>query len=631
MKKLLTLIALAATQAMQAPLHAGEILVEAESFDTKGGWVVDQQFMDFMGSPYLLAHGMGTPVSDASTAIDVPETGKWQVYVRTYNWTSPWTDAEGPGKFRVRIGGKTLKNTLGATGNEWQWQYAGQIRLEAGQTTLSLTDLTGFDGRCDAVYLTTEDLTADPETDKKIDDIRAAVLDRQKAAADTLEFDFVVAGGGIAGMCAAVAAARLGCNVALVNDRPVLGGNNSSEVRVHLGGYSEVAPNEGLGRMIREFGHLKRGNAQPAANYEDAKKQAFIDGEENVTLFANCHASEVLTEGSTITAILIKNIETGECHWLKAPLFSDCTGDGTIGYLAGAHWTMGREGRDEYGESLAPEKADSFVMGASVQWYSVKTDHKTKFPEFSYGVEFNENNCEKVTMGEWTWETGMNREQITEAERIRDYGLLVVYSNWSFLKNRASFRKDYANRRLAWVAYVLGKRESRRLLGDYVLAQDDIDKDVRHEDASFTTTWAIDLHFADSVNSARFPGNEFKTRTVHHWIHPYAVPYRCLYSRNVDNLFMAGRNISCTHVALGTVRVMRTTGMMGEVVGMAAALCKKHNTTPREVYHHHLGELRSLMEKGAGRADAPDNQRFNEPNETLPLPKALMQKEAQQK
>ena len=143
--------------------------------------------------------------------------------------------------------------------------------------------------------------------------------------------------------------------------------------------------------------------------------------------------------------------------------------------------------------------------------------------------------------------------------------------------------------------------------------------------------WAIDLHFADSVNSARFPGNEFKTRTVHHWIHPYAVPYRCLYSRNVGNLFMAGRNISCTHVALGTVRVMRTTGMMGEVVGMAAALCKKYQTTPREVYHHHLAELRSLMEKGAGRADAPDNQRFNEPNETLPLPKAYMKYNSRQK
>ncbi len=149
---------------------------------------------------------------------------------------------------------------------------------------------------------------------------------------------------------------------------------------------------------------------------------------------------------------------------------------------------MGREGRDEYGESLAPEQPDSLVMGASVQWYSKDMKKKTSFPRFEYGMRFGADNCEPVTMGEWKWETGMNRNQITEAERIREYGLLVVYSNWSYLKNHYADRKKYANRSLDWVAYVSGKRESRRLLGDYVLAQDDIDKNVAHEDASFTTT-----------------------------------------------------------------------------------------------------------------------------------------------
>lgn len=222
------------------------------------------------------------------------------------------------------------------------------------------------------------------------------------------------------------------------------------------------------------------------------------------------------------------------------------------------------------------------------------------------------------------WETGMNRNQVSEAERVRDYGLLVIYSNWSYLKNHYKDHKKYANRSLDWVAYVSGKRESRRLLGDYVLSQDDIDKNVAHEDASFTTTWSIDLHFPDSVNSVRFPGNEFKSATVHRWIHPYAVPYRCLYSRNVDNLFMAGRNMSCTHVALGTVRVMRTTGMMGEVVGMAAGLCHKHRVEPRDIYHHHLPELKQLMQAGLGKRDVPDNQRFNEPNKLLEVPGAYI-------
>lgn len=161
-------------------------------------------------------------------------------------------------------------------------------------------------------------------------------------------------------------------------------------------------------------------------------------------------------------------------------------------------------------------------------------------------------------------------------------------------------------------------------LGDYVMSEEDINKNVLHEDASFTTSWSIDLHFADSINSIHFPGNEFKTRTIHRWIYPYAVPYRCLYSRNVNNLFMAGRNISCTHVALGTVRVMRTTGMMGEVVGMAAGLCHQYGIMPRDVYRHHLPELKVLMQDGLGKKDVPDTQHFNEPNRFLDKPRAFI-------
>ena len=412
-------------------------------------------------------------------------------------------------------------------------------------------------------------------------------------------------------MCAAVSAARLGCNVALVNDRPVLGGNNSSEVRVHLGGYSEVGPNDGLGRMIREFGHTRKGNAQPASNYEDDRKQEFIDNEENVTLFANCRATRVRMDGNRIAAVLIQDVVTGKVCWLEAPLFSDCTGDGTIGYLAGADWRMGREARSEYGESLAPEQADSMVMGASVQWYSVKKDGRTTFPEFSYGVTFNEDNCEKVTMGEWTWETGMNRDQCEEFERIRDYGLMVVYSNWSYLKNRLKDNDKYRNRSLGWVAYIAGKRESRRLLGDHVLTENDLINEVVYPDASFTTTWSIDLHYPDPKNSEHFPGEEFKSICTHGAVNPYAVPYRCLYSRNIDNLFMAGRDISVTHIGLGTVRVMRTTGMMGEVVGMAAGLCTEHKALPRQIYTDHLDELKALMSKGMGKSGLKNNQLYN--------------------
>ena len=589
-----------------------KLLVEAENFERKGGWVVDQQFMDLMGSPYLMAHGMEVPVEDASTTISFPESGTYYVYVRTYNWTSPWYGGKGPGKFTLKIGNKKLPIVLGDEGNQWMWQPAGKISVKAGNSNLTLKDLTGFNGRCDAIYFTTEKEQLPPNETVQLTDFRKKMLNIP-AELELYSYDVIVIGGGIAGMCAAAAASRLGCKVALINDRPVLGGNNSSEVRVHLGGNIGVGPNSGLGRMIREFGHSKEGNAKPAANYEDEKKELFIANEKNITLYANYRAISVKTDGNRIESVIIKHIENGKEVELKAPLFSDCTGDGTIGYLAGADYNMGRESRAEYGEELAPIQPDKMTMGSSVQWYSADKGKPTRFPIFSYGLQFNEKNCEKVTMGEWKWETGMNFNQIDDFERIRDYGLMVIYSNWSFLKNELKDNKKYKNRALDWVAYIAGKRESRRLLGDYILKQDDIDKNVYHEDASFVTTWSIDLHFPDSLNASHFPDAPFKAATKHIHIYPYAVPYRCLYSRNIENLFMAGRNISVTHVALGTVRVMRTTGMMGEVVGMAASLCKKYNTTPRGVYQKHLPELKALMKEGVGKKEGiPDNQKFNE-------------------
>ena len=607
---------------LSSRVSAAQLWLETENFTDKGGWVLDQQFMDLMGSPYLMAHGIGVPVADASTSVVIPEKGQWHVYVRTFNWTSPWTSEDGPGAFKVRIGGKTLKTVLGTKGNAWEWQYAGKVSLKAGQTSVALCDLIGFNGRCDVIYLTTDPDDVPPSEVSALATFRKEKLNIPEP--QIKKYDFVVVGGGIAGMCAAVAASRLGCKVALINDRPVLGGNNSAEVRVHLGGHVEIGPNKGLGRMIREFGHAKKGNAQPAENYQDEKKQAFIDAEENIDLFSSYRAVQVKKEDNRIQSVLIRHIETAQEMWLEAPLFSDCTGDGTIGFLADAHWRMGREARSEFGESLAPETADKLTMGASVQWYSNKSDKPAVFPEFSYGVKFDENTCEKVTMGEWKWETGMNYDQIYDAERIRDYGLLVVYSNWSFLKNHLKDNEKYKNRSLEWVAYVAGKRESRRLLGDYILKQDDIDKNVYHEDGSFTASWSIDLHFPDPANSKNFPGAEFKAATVHNWIYPCTVPYRCLYSRNIENLFMAGRNISVTHVALGTVRVMRTTGMMGEVVGIAAYLCDKHKCTPRQVYQSHLEELKSLMKEGMGRKEGLNDQNFNLANRLLDSPRATV-------
>jgi hypothetical protein len=593
-------------------VSAGNYLLEAESFSQKGGWVVDQQFMDIMGSPYLMAHGMGTPVKDAYTTVMLPEAGTYYVYVRTFNWTSPWSSDRGPGKFSISVDGKHLAAPLGDVGTEWHWQSAGKITVRKPQVTVTLHDLTGFNGRCDAIWFTTDENDKPPSVVSDLNAFRRKALKMKDKPDSAGKFDFVVVGAGIAGMSAAIAAARLGCKVALLNDRPVLGGNNSSEIRVHLGGRIETGLYPALGNLQKEWGPVKGGNAQPADIYEDAKKAEAIVKEKNISMFANYHAIGVQMNGQRIESVVAKHIETGEEHIFEALVFADCTGDGTVGYLAGADYRMGREARDEFNESAAPEIADKMTMGSSVQWYSEDVGKQISFPRFSYGVEFNDKNCERVTNGEWTWETGMNYDQIKDFERIRDYGLLVVYSNWSFLKNGLKENEPYKNRKLGWVAYIAGKRESRRLMGDYILKEDDITKYVLHEDGTASSTWSIDLHYPDPSNTLNFPGAEFKSIAKHTNIYPYPVPYRCLYSRNIDNLFMAGRNISVTHVALGTTRVMRTTGMLGEVVGMAASLCRQHDILPRAVYQHHLDELKALMRNGVGDKELPNNQRYNE-------------------
>lgn len=609
MKHLLSFILLLLSYYTQ--VQSAELFLEAESFEKKGGWSIDQQFMDLMGSSYLIAHGLGTPVDDATTTVNFPQIGTYYIYVRTYNWTSPWYTGNGPGKFTLTINGQSIKTELGTTGCSWMWQQAGKINIKNTQVKIGLRDLSGFDGRCDAIYFTTNKDIQLPVSGEALQEFRNNALKIPSQPQSAGSFDFVVIGGGIAGISAAVSAARLGCKVALINDRPVLGGNNSSEIRVHLGGRIEIGPYKALGSLQKEFGHSRGGNAQPAEFYEDSKKEEIVKKEKNITLFPNYRAISVKMNGKKIKSIIAKHIENSQEIELFAPIFSDCTGDGTIGYLAGADYLMGRESRDEFGEDIAPAKADKMTMGASVQWYSKKEEKTSKFPYFHYGINFNDENCEKVTMGEWTWETGMNKDQIKDFERIRDYGLLVVYSNWSYLKNELKDNSEYKKRKLDWVAYIAGKRESRRLLGDYILKQDDIEKNVFHEDGSATTTWSIDLHFPNPKNSKHFPGNEFKAETKHINIYPYPIPYRCLYSRNIDNLFMAGRNISVTHVALGTTRVMRTTGMMGEVVGMAASLCKKYNTLPRQIYFYHLNDLKALMTQGIGNKKLPNNQIFN--------------------
>ena len=580
-----------------------EVWIEAESFDTLGGWVIDQQSMDQMGSAYIMAHGLGVPVADAETVCSIPETGDWTVWIRTRDWTAPWKRGKPGGTFKVSINNKAMPETLGTNGRDWAWQKAGTIALEKGNATVTLYDLTGFNGRCDAIYLTL-DPSIQPENDKQ----KLAAFRRQITKIvckdDPFVYDLAVAGGGVSGICTAIAAARTGSKVVLIQDRPVLGGNNSSEIRVPMGGDIHMPPYPQLGNVVQEISPITgRPGVLPAEFYEDTRK-------ENV--FRTCprnHCRLVLNtrvigvekdkdDPQRITAYVARNVHTGTETRFRARLFADCTGDAVIARMMGAEVMYGREPRSKYNESLAPLKGDKEVMGMSVVWRSTKADEPTSFPDIDWGIEFNEDNVYYVRSGDWEWETGQYRNQAAETECIRDYGMMTIFANWSYLKNHSQRKAEWAQDSLTWISPLGGKRESYRVVGDHVLTQNDIENDVIYPDATASTTWSLDLHFPDPEHMKKFE-EPFRSCAYHrHLIKPYPVPYRCLYAKDVKNLFLAGRHISASHVAFSSVRVMRTLGLLGEVAGLAATICAKEGVYPRDVYESRLDELKEMMKKG---------------------------------
>ena len=601
------------------------VLVEAEQFDRPGGWVIDQQFMDVMGSPFLLAHGMGKPVEPASTEIAIPLAGRYRVWVRTRDWAAP----HGPGQFRLHVHGRPLPVVFGLGGDgSWQWQDGGTVDLPRGRVPLLLEDLTGFEGRCDAVLFVKDGAPDDPPPNAgaPMQAFRDACAGRPAVPPDAGTFDFVVAGGGYAGLCAAIAAARLGLKVALVHDRPVLGGNASGEVRVTPIGAVELPLYPRLADIIKELHRTPRGmngSGGIRASVDDDYVLAMAAREKNLSLHLNTHVTGIERDGARLTALRARDIRTGNERRFAAPLFADCTGDGQVGFLAGADWRLGREGRDETGESLAPPRGDRQQLGASNFWLAAHTGRPTLFPACPWALHIPSLEAMEVSTPKWpprfeqyayaagwNWETGFTMDQLADAEQVRDHNFRALYGAWDFLKNRSGQRDTYADAELSWVGYILGRRESRRLLGDLILTEQDLLEPRRYPDGCVTATWYLDLHFPHPLNSRFFPGREFRSlayddpnfetyrgaiegRSVE--IKPYPVPYRCFYSRNVPNLFMAGRNISVTHVALASVRVMNTTALMGTLVGRAAALCRRLHAEPRALYTDRLPELQAWL------------------------------------
>ncbi len=600
--------------------HSNSLMLLATRFKDLGDWTVEQQFVIQMGSSYLMAHGIGTPLErDARTTFEVPEDGNYTLYVRTKNWTRWWSEAQTPGRFQVLLDGKADEESFGtglsaSTGQitpHWCWQRGGTYFFRKGTHEAALHDLTGFDGRCDALLLTRDD-EVPGDTLEQYRSLRRAVLGEEKPV-DKGHFDFVVVGGGISGICAALASARLGLKVALIQDRYILGGNNSSEVRVGLGGRINVDPYPSLGYLINEIGPEHIGNARGAHHYMDWKKMDVVKAEKNISLFLGYTVTDARMEEGKIASVTAVEATTQERICLSGYTFADCTGDAYLAVMAGAETRMGREARSEYNEKIAPEKADGYTMGASLQWYCEDWNTPCDFPDaIDWGLSLDEITVEPVHRANWYWEVGMDDDQVEDAEKVRDYGMYVAYSTFSYCKNRYSAKEDWLCTHLVWVSHVAGKRESRRIIGDYVMTENDLIRHIPHEDATCTTTWRIDQHYPMDENAERYPGATWISVGRLTPIDPYPIPYRCFYSKDVPNLFMAGRDISVTHVAFGSIRVMRTCGMMGEVVGMAASVCSKRGVLPRDIYTDYFEDLKALMRKGTGRTDLPYTQFYHQ-------------------
>ncbi len=575
--------------------HHPLLFVEAEQFATYGGWVLDQQCMAQMGSPYLLAHGLGRPVADATTTMTVPTAGTFRVWVRTRDWVAPWGLPGAPGRFQVLVNGVPLAVTFGTDGADWAWQDGGVVELRDGETTVTLHDLTGFEGRCDALLFSADPAFVPPNHLDDLSRFRREALALPEQPRDGGAFDLVVVGGGIAGMCAAVTAARFGLRVALVHDRPVLGGNNSNEVCVNLAGETNLPPYPQLGNLVQEFDPaevLLRGHDCLAPTKEDPRR-ARVATEERLTLLTGYRMVGVEVAGTTVNAVFAQDIVSGlqlrvEGHWV-----ADCTGDGDVGYLAGADYDMTLTGH----------------MGPTNLWRAVDTGAPAPFPPCPWALdlrdkpfpgrgEYSAQWAEPGlgSLGQWFWESGFDLDPIADQERIRDRNFLAMYGAWDALKNVDG---RYPNHQLGWGGFLAGKRESRRLFGDVVVTRGDLFQPRNFPDACVPCTWHMDLHVPHRDYQRGFEGDEFISWCVQGpFPAPFWLPYRALYSRNVSNLFMAGRDISVTHEALGAVRVMRTCGMMGEVVGMAATLCHRQQTTPRGIYTDHLEALREMLRQG---------------------------------
>lgn len=443
-----------------------------------------------------------------------------------------------------------------------------------------------------------------------------------KVKTKRVAYEVVIIGGGLSGMCAAIAAARHGAKTALIHARHVFGGNASSEIRMHICGASENMSKPDLeeGGILYEL-MLDNKRCNDYFNYSIWDMVLFnkMKHQPNLTIYLNTTMEDCETENNVIHQITAYQ-QTTETRWIiDGKVFIDCTGNGTLGYLAGAEYRVGSESKYEFGENHAPEKANNNRMGNTLLFKAVNRGCSVNFKRPEFAKVFTEEDLKyrthsavhaaqtkdgvdetylhipafgssQIDYGYWWIElTGVKDDIIDEFEEIRDDLVSCVYGVWDHLKNQGEHGAEKYD--LEWVGMMPGMRESRRLVGDYILNENDILSNRKFDDAVAYGGWAMDIHTPNGL----YDFNELPS-TIVGFDGAYTIPYRCYYSKNIKNLMMAGRNISASKMAMGSTRVMGTCAIGGQAVGTAAAMCIKYNCSPKGISEH-ICELQQTLLK----------------------------------
>lgn len=579
------------------------IWIDAAEFQNRGGWRLESQFVRSVGQSYLIAlKKPGTPVTDATTSFTIEKEGMYRIYVRTKNWKFP----EAPGRFLLAADGEALPNTLGKMPtHKWYWEIAGDCHLTKGEHLLSAIDKTGWLARFSSVIITNDmDFTPSPEIDRFLKQ-RANIKGVSQEPA-RLSFDYVVVGAGPSGVPAAVEAARNGLKTALISGRPTIGGNASKEGTIGLDGAASNnrgAWEGGIANEIRNLHFTKNLSWQ-------ASMEALCKAEPNLTVFTNELCIDAETENGHILSATTVHTLTLQRTIFSAPLFCDCTGDGWLGYYAGAAHRVGREAQWQYDESLAPKVPDTLTMSGCLCdeqegmphmriFQAGPTPNKVPFTAPDWAIHLPEGEAlhrkpGSIGSAAWWLENSNDHDDLWDDEFARDEMIRLGLGYFHWLKNSAPLKPELAEKvdyyELRGLALHNSKRENRRLMGDYVFTQNDCVAGKTFPDTISYCGWHIDVHHPKGIYSGK-EGVFYSVKSI-----PLTpLPYRMVYSKNIDNLFMAGRCCSVSHMGLGPVRVESTLATLGQATGAAAFLCLHHNTTPRGIYEKHVTELQQLL------------------------------------